>query len=109
MLHVIGYLLYLISKQCIKIVVVLQIRVLRTGLPIAREKPEHFADFWLELGSVLEGFLFPESSEEQKQEDRMADEAVDCHIIELLREEVLPFPKEVTTLNTTMLFAITNS
>lgn len=26
----------------------------------------------------------------------MADEAVDCHIIELLREEVLPFPKEVS-------------
>jgi len=72
-----------------------QIRVLRCGLPIAREKPEHFADFWAELGSLLEGFLFPDSSEDQKQEDRMADEAVDCHIIELLREEVLPFPKEV--------------
>lgn len=29
----------------------------------------------------------------------MADEAVDCHIIELLREEVLPYPKEVESRN----------
>ena len=68
---------------------------MRNGLPIAREKPEYFGDFWAELGSLLEGFLFPDSSEDQKQVDRMADEAVDCHIIELLREEVLPYPKEV--------------
>ena len=27
----------------------------------------------------------------------MADEAVDCHIVELLREEVLPFPNQVPT------------
>ena len=72
---------------------------MRNGLPIARDRPEHFTDFWAELGSLLEGILFPESSEEQKQEDRMADEAVDCHIIELLREEVLPYPKEVESRN----------
>ena len=70
---------------------------MRNGLPIAREKPEYLVDSWAELGSLLEGFLFPDSSEDQKQEDRMADEAVDCHIIELLREEVLPYPKEVKT------------
>ena len=37
---------------------------------------------------MLEHFLFPNSANDQRQEERMADEAVDCHIIELLREEV---------------------
>ena len=78
------------------------IKILRCGIPIARnykinDGDSQFDEFWAELGEVLECFLFPESTDEQKQEDRMADEAVDCHIVELLREEVLPFPSEVPT------------
>merc|ERR1712223_676636 len=78
------------------------IKVLRCGIPIAREhkaidKDSQFSDYWAELGEVLECFLFPECTEDQRQEDRMADEAVDCHIVELLREEVLPFPNQVPT------------
>merc|ERR1719273_1474106 len=78
------------------------IKMLRSGIPVAREytssdSDTQFSEFWAELGEVLECFLFPESSEEQKQEDRLADEAVDCHIVELLREEVLPFPTKVPT------------
>ena len=78
------------------------IKVLRCGIPIAREhkaidKDGQFSDYWAELGEVLECFLFPECTEDQRQEDRMADEAVDCHIVELLREEVLPFPNQVPT------------
>ena len=74
------------------------IKVLKEGIPLVRETPnamERFSQFWGQLASVLEHFLFPESVQEQRQEDRMADEAVDCHIIELLREEVLPFPNAV--------------
>merc|ERR1719273_8492 len=78
------------------------IKILRCGIPIARDYKNKdadspFSDFWSELGEVLQCFLFPECTEEQKQEDRMADEAVDCHIVELLREEVLPFPNQVPT------------
>ena len=78
------------------------IKMLRSGIPVAREytssdSDTQFSEFWAELGEVLECFLFPDSSEEQKQEDRLADEAVDCHIVELLREEVLPFPTKVPT------------
>ena len=78
------------------------IKMLRSGIPVAREYTSsdtdpQFSEFWAELGEVLGCFLFPESSEEQKQEDRLADEAVDCHIVELLREEVLPFPTKVPT------------
>lgn len=60
-----------------------------------REKEEYFVDFWTELGCVLEGFLFPDSVEDQKQEDRLADETIDIQIIQILREEVLPFPNLV--------------
>lgn len=81
------------------------IGVLRVGIPVARKNcresesvtGEEFSDFWTELAATLENFLFPESAEEQRQEDRMADEAVDCHLIELLRAEVLPFPSQVPT------------
>ena len=78
------------------------IKVLRCGIPIARtqrttDSDLQFTEFWAELGEVLECFLFPESTELQRQEDRMADEAVDCHIVELLREEILPFPTKVPT------------
>merc|ERR1719273_2061862 len=78
------------------------IKMLRSGIPVAREytssdSDTQFSEFWAELGEVLDCFLFPDSTEEQRQEDRMADEAVDCHIVELLREEVLPYPTQVPT------------
>merc|ERR1711997_1248698 len=78
------------------------IKMLRSGIPVAREYTSsdtdpQFSEFWAELGEVLGCFLFPECTEDQRQEDRMADEAVDCHIVELLREEVLPFPNQVPT------------
>ena len=72
--------------------------VLKAGIPIARSQPgPMFQDFWDELAIVFENFLFPESIEDQKQEDKVADEAIDCQLIQLLREEVLPFPSQVPT------------
>ena len=56
-----------------------------------------FGEFWDELASVFEGFLFPDSIDSQKQEDKIADETVDCQLVELLREEILPFPSQVPT------------
>lgn len=73
------------------------VKILKCGLPIARSKPELFHEFWDELASLFEDFLFPDSIEEQKQEDKIADEATDGQMIQLLREEVLPFPTMVPT------------
>ncbi len=71
-------------------------KVLRIGIPIARRsRPELFSDFWAELSTVFEDFFFPASVDDQRQEDRVADESVDCQLIELLREEVLPYPAQV--------------
>jgi hypothetical protein len=75
------------------------VKVLKCGLPIARSKPEMFVDFWAELACVFEDFFFPDSIEEQKQEDKVADEAIDCQLVELLREEVLPYPTQVNKLS----------
>jgi hypothetical protein len=58
---------------------------------------DHFNEFWDELASLFEDFLFPESIEEQKQEDKVADEAIDSSMVQLLREEILPYPSQVPT------------
>ncbi len=73
------------------------LKILRAGIPIARRNNggKDYDPFWSELAATLEHFLFPESAADQRQEERMADEALDCHIIELLREEVLPYPESV--------------
>ena len=87
------------------------IKVLKEGIPLVRETPnavELFSQFWSQLANVLEHFLFPESVQEQRQEDRMADEAVDCHIIELLREEVLPYPNAVPSSFITKIVVLLN-
>ena len=87
------------------------IKVLKEGIPLVRDTPntvELFSQFWSQLAIVLEHFLFPESVQEQRQEDRMADEAVDCHIIELLREEVLPFPNAVPSSFITKIVVLLN-
>ena len=83
------------------------IKVLKGGIPVARshgavggasDNTEHyFADFWPELSELFDNFLFPDSMDEQKQEDRSQDESIDVLIIELLREEVLPFPSKIPT------------
>ena len=49
------------------------IKMLRSGIPVAREytssdSDPQFSEFWAELGEVLGCFLFPESSEEEKQQ-----------------------------------------
>ena len=66
-------------------------QVLKEGLPLVRAHPgERFGAFWSELSVVLEEFLFPETGMDSTvTDDRMADEAVDCHLIELLRDEVI--------------------
>ncbi|KAK7789330.1 hypothetical protein R5R35_012807 [Gryllus longicercus] len=88
------------SASTWKLAVTSLLTVLQTGLPLARKYPQHFEKMWLQLAETLDQFLFPKSfpTMEQCPEEIQADEAVDCQVIELLRDEVLPhshtIPKE---------------
>ncbi|XP_026271999.2 protein MON2 homolog [Frankliniella occidentalis] len=68
---------------------------LHRGLPLARRQQysKHYAGMWPVLADALDHFLFPQ--EPPPNEDIQADEAVDCQVIELLRDEVLPYSQHV--------------
>ncbi|CAB3383543.1 Hypothetical predicted protein [Cloeon dipterum] len=74
--------------------------VLHVGLPIARRRPEHHKTMWPVLAETLDLFLFPKVAPPPSRglEEIETDEAVDCQVIEQLRDEVLPhahaIPKE---------------
>ncbi|XP_039310634.1 protein MON2 homolog isoform X8 [Solenopsis invicta] len=80
-----------------KLAVTSLLAVLHTGLPLARRYPEQFQSMWLELASTLDDFLFPKSvlNVERGVEEIQADEAVDCQVMELLRDEVLPHSQHI--------------
>ncbi|XP_016968511.1 protein MON2 homolog [Drosophila biarmipes] len=74
------------------------ISVLHTGLKVARAKPQHFASLWDDLADTLDKFLFPASVctiEDRGLEEIVLDETIDCQVIELLRDEVLPHAHEM--------------
>ncbi|XP_020288600.1 protein MON2 homolog isoform X3 [Pseudomyrmex gracilis] len=80
-----------------KLAVTSLLAVLHIGLPLARKYPEQFQSMWLELASTLDDFLFPKSvlNVERGVEEIQADEAVDCQVMELLRNEVLPHSQHI--------------
>lgn len=72
--------------------------VLQIGLPVARKHPESFTDVWPSLSDTLDKFLFPSSActiEDRGIDEIVLDESIDCQVIELLRDEILPFADEV--------------
>lgn len=80
------------------------ITVLSIGLPVARILPQgqtlQYSGMWEELAVTLNDFLFPKTfaSADRGLDEIVADEAIDCQLIELLRTQVLPYsgaiPKE---------------
>lgn len=72
--------------------------VLHTGLQVARMQPASFTDMWLDLSETIDKFLFPSSIctiEDRGIDEIVLDETIDCQVIELLRDEVLPHSHEI--------------
>ncbi|KAH8369024.1 hypothetical protein KR200_004086 [Drosophila serrata] len=87
-----------LSSSTWKLAISSLISVLHTGLKVARAKPQHFGSLWDDLADTLDKFLFPASVctvEDRGLEEIVLDETIDCQVIELLRDEVLPHAHEM--------------
>ncbi|XP_044741500.1 protein MON2 homolog isoform X2 [Chrysoperla carnea] len=72
--------------------------VLRIGLPVASKNMSQFqSELWTELANTLKDFLFPKSEppSDRGLDELVQDEAIDCQIIDLLRNELLPFSRDL--------------
>ncbi|XP_014237162.1 protein MON2 homolog isoform X1 [Trichogramma pretiosum] len=80
-----------------KLAVTSLLAILHIGLPLARNHPDSFQSMWQELADTLEHFLFPSNpvNLDRGIEEIQADEAVDCQVMELLRDEVLPHSQNI--------------
>lgn len=85
------------SQMTWKLAVNSLLKVLNVGLSVARQHPSHFQGMWIDLASALEDFLFSPSSPPTTQslEDQQCDEALDCKIVHLIREGILPYANQV--------------
>ncbi|XP_062616734.1 protein MON2 homolog isoform X2 [Saccostrea cucullata] len=73
------------------------ITVLGVGLPVARKQGSAFQGMWGELAKTLEEFLFPKQSSPAtlSMEDFQRDEAIDCKVVQLIRDDILPFASAI--------------
>ncbi|KAK0079107.1 hypothetical protein PV326_008920 [Microctonus aethiopoides] len=86
------------SSTTWKLAVTSLLAVLHIGLPLARLHPDKFQSMWPVLADTMDEFLFPKSTMikvERNMEEIQADEAVDCQVMELLRDEVLPHSQHI--------------
>ncbi|WAR26923.1 MON2-like protein, partial [Mya arenaria] len=73
------------------------LRVLESGLPVARKNEAMFTSMWAELATTLEEFLFSKNPTPANLsiEDFQRDEALDCKVVHMLRDDILPFASTV--------------
>uniref|UniRef100_A0A2C9JD77 Mon2 C-terminal domain-containing protein n=1 Tax=Biomphalaria glabrata TaxID=6526 RepID=A0A2C9JD77_BIOGL len=66
--------------------------VLAVGLPVARQQRKSFPTMWSELAGLFEDFLFSQRPcpATLSVEDFQRDEAFDCRIVQLIRDDILP-------------------
>ncbi|XP_075525556.1 mon2 homolog, regulator of endosome-to-Golgi trafficking isoform X1 [Dermacentor variabilis] len=85
------------SQSTWKLAVTSLLTVLRVGLPIAHNNEAHFKDLWSDLAATLEEFLFSSSNPPPTQslEDQQCDEMLDCKVVQLIREIILPHSSHV--------------
>ncbi|XP_050438772.1 protein MON2 homolog isoform X2 [Adelges cooleyi] len=74
-----------------KLSVVSLLNVLAIGIPLARNNYKDFLSIWSPLATVLEDILFPKTmpSKHQKVDEANENEAIDCQLVEFLKEEIL--------------------
>lgn len=67
--------------------------VLTIGLPVARKHEAAFKGMWLELAQTFEDFLFSKSPSlpTLSVEDFQRDEAIDCKVVQLIRDDILSY------------------
>ncbi|XP_055839382.1 protein MON2 homolog isoform X2 [Episyrphus balteatus] len=83
-----------LSSTTWKLAISSLISILNTGLKVAISKPDNFVRMWDDLADTIDEFLFPRSIctvEDRGLEEIVIDETIDCQMIELLRDEVLPY------------------
>lgn len=71
---------------------------LHVGMPVARQHPESFVDVWPALSDALDTFLFPTTVctiEDRGIDEIVLDEAIDCQVIEMIRDEILPYAEHL--------------
>uniref|UniRef100_A0A182JBS9 Protein MON2 homolog n=1 Tax=Anopheles atroparvus TaxID=41427 RepID=A0A182JBS9_ANOAO len=86
------------SSSTWKLAISSMISVLHTGLPVARKHPKPFAPMWKDLADTLDQFLFTKSVcivEDRGLDELILDETIDCQVIELIRDEILPYSQEI--------------
>lgn len=71
---------------------------LHVGLDLARRRPESFGEVWPALSDTLDKFLFPATActiEDRGIDEIVLDEAIDCQIIEMIRDDILPHAEQI--------------
>ncbi|XP_063438367.1 protein MON2 homolog isoform X1 [Mytilus trossulus] len=65
--------------------------ILTIGLPVARKHESSFNGMWSELAQTFEEFLFSKSPSlpTLSVEDFQRDEAIDCKVVQLIRDDIL--------------------
>lgn len=69
------------------------LNILGIGLPVARKHEAAFQGMWPELALALEEFLFSKhpSPPTLSIEDFQRDETVDCKVVQVIRDDILPY------------------
>lgn len=81
------------SQSTWKFAIASLLSVLKIGLNVARRNEKAFQGIWNDLALALEEFLFSESTPPASQslEEQQMDEAIDCKVVQVIREDILPF------------------
>ncbi|XP_070557537.1 protein MON2 homolog isoform X2 [Ptychodera flava] len=84
------------SQSTWKLSIAALLEILRIALPVARNNSSnsHFMGMWSELAIALEHFLFSQQSTPPTLsiDEFQEHESIDIEVVQLLRDEVLPYP-----------------
>ncbi|XP_052280395.1 protein MON2 homolog isoform X2 [Dreissena polymorpha] len=84
--------------------------ILNKGLPVARKHESEFSSMWSELALTLDEFLFSKnpSPPTMSIEEFQRDESLDCKVVCLMRDDILPYSSTIPLEFTEKVMAILN-